>query len=212
MEIKYSKFDANIKVFQKKEIYGLYDKNSNFVASRIQNIETIKYNEEREVSTFLFTISPKKHQLLKKIKNEFKIDKKLERKKLKELSTFELINILVAKLYISNVNLIILDNIDAFLTTADLKSILLYIKNTINIVDKTVVFVANRIDNMLPLTNNYVIASENRIIYNGNDIKAMHETTEIMKFVNTANEKGAKLNYYKDPKDLLKAIYRSVKK
>lgn len=212
MEIKYSNTEPDVKIFEKKNLYGFYDKNSNYLANRIANIETKDYKTNFTVKRFLNSFAKRNNNHFNLIKEEFKITSDMEKKRLLELTNVELISILIVKLYFSKAKVIILDHIDAFITTEALKNIMLHIKNTIVYTDKIVIFSANKIDNIIATTSNYVIASENRIIYNGNNIESLHEQTEIMKFVNTANQKGAKLSYYKDAKDLLKAIYRSVKK
>ena len=212
MEVKYSNTQIDYKIFQKNEIYGLYDRNSNYINNRIENINIIKYNNKKRVKRFLFTLNINKKKLIKKIKEEFEITKSLEKKKLCELSSYELLCILIIKAYLIKSEVIILNHIDALLLTADFKRIMLHIKNTVSKTDKTMIVSVNRLDNIITTTSNYVIASENRIIYNGNNINALHESTDIMKFVDAANKKGAKLTYYKDANDLLKAIYRSVKK
>ena len=211
MEIKYSNAYLDSNIFQKDLIYGVYDKNSNFIANRFSDAVTIKYNPKIKVKYFLICLKTSKRKLLKNIKKEFSI-KSIENKKMRELSSFELACVLIIKAILSKSNYIILDHIDPFLTSSDFKQIILYIKNSIEDIDKVVMISVNKIDNMIAITNNYVVASEDRIIYNGQNIESIHEPTEIMKFVNAANEKGANLKYYKDPSDLLKAIYRSVKK
>ena len=212
MEIKYSNYELDEKIFKKGTLYGLYDRNSNFILNRITNIETIKYNSKTKVNKFLFNVNTKNQKAIKKIKSEFGITNELEKKKMCELTSLELTNVLIIKAIMVKSKVLILDHYDAFLSNSNFKRVMLNIKNCISYIDKTVIFVANKIDNIITTTNNYVIASENRIIHNGNNINSIHESTEIMKFVDAANQKGAKLDYYKDSNDLLKAIYRSVKK
>ena len=212
MEIKYSNIEPDNKVFQKYELYGFYDKNSDYIANRISDISIIKYDDIKFVGSFLLYYGKKKRELLNSLKDEFKITKDIERKKMCELNSYELASVLFIKLALSKAKVIILDHLDAYLNAADLKQLLLNIRSVITSIDKPVIFVANRIDNIIQNTNNYVIASEDRIIYNGKNIESIHEKTEIMKFVDAANKKGANLKYYKDPSDLLKAIYRSVQK
>ena len=212
MEIKYTTSTLDPKIFQKKELYGLYDKNSNFIQNRIENIDSVTYNEKKKTKWFLLTLNTDNKELQKKLKSEFEISSKIENKRLSELTTYELTSVLIIKALILKANVIILEYIDAFLTASDFKRIMLHIKNILSLIDKTIIFSANKIDNMIITTNNYIITSEDRIIYNGNNINNIHEATDIMEFVDKANKKGAKLTYYKDPNDLLKAIYRSIKK
>lgn len=212
MEVKYSNIPLDYKIFQKNELYGLYDKNSNYINNRIEGINVIKYSNSKKVKKYLFTLNYKKRNLLKQLLVEFEITDTILKKRMRELSSYQLLCILIIKAYLLNSQVIILDRFDALLIASDFKNIVFHIKNTVQKTNKTVIVSVNRIDYMITTTNNYVIASENRIIYNGKNINAMHATTEVMGFADLANEKGAKLAYYKDPNDLLKAIYRSVKK
>ena len=211
MEIKYSNFELDPKIFTKGMIYGLYDKNSNFVYNRIYDLLDAKYNARATVRLFLAHDYFRKHKIVKALMNEFEISKEVQNKRLSQLSSCELIKVLIIKASVTKAKVIVLDHIDTYLNQEDLKRIMLGLKNTMPSIDKTIIFSANKLDNIVSHTSNYVIASEDRIIYNGSSIDSMHEKTEVMKFVDAANEKGANLKYYKDPSDLLKAIYRSVK-
>lgn len=212
MEIKYSNCNLDAKIFQKNELYGLYDKNSNFINNRFNDIHIMTYNPKLTVNSYLLNIRLSRRNILKLAKKELGIGIDLLSKKIGELSSEELARVLIAKSLITKSNIIVLDHIDVFLTTTAFKDLIFHIKNLLPNLDKCIVVSANKLDNIINITNNYIIVSEDRIIYNGTNIESMHEPTEIIKFVNTANKKGAKLNYYKDSKDLLKAIYRSVKK
>ena len=69
----------------------------------------------------------------------------------------------------------------------------------------------NKTDNLAQYPDRYIVVDENQITYNGKKFDAVHESTAIKNFTALANAKGAKLKEYKEPNDLLKAIYRSVK-
>ena len=211
MEIGYSNFELDTEIFLKNEVIGLVDKNSNFIYNRIYGINKMTYNSSYKVSTFLGINGLKKKKLSKNLKDGFGITKDIERKTLNTLSSSELIKVLILKASLLDTNVIILNHIDAYFNERDLKDIFICLKRNKESIGKTIIFSTNKVDNIISNTNYYVITSENRIIYNGNDINTIKEKTHIMDFVDIANKKGAKLQYYKDANDLLKAIYRSVR-
>ena len=128
------------------------------------------------------------------------------------LSSSELIKILLIKTLTSDAKVIILKYIDIYLNYKDFKIIIQTIKNHLAEIDKHVILVTNNADLLIEQCNRFIVAENKQIIYNGKDIKEFPIKTSIAKFVDTANEKKAKLDYYKSADDLLKAIYRSVKR
>ena len=79
-------------------------------------------------------------------------------------------------------------------------------------IDKTIILSSNSLDNIVPLCTKYIVLNNADVDYAGSNIEMLPVKTEIMKFTDRANDRKAKMSYYKDPSDLLKAIYRSVKK
>lgn len=211
MEISYSNYELDTNLFPKNEVIGLIDKNSSFIYNRIYDLKNIQFNMNHKVMTFLGLDGIKKRKLLKDIKDQIGITKELEKKQLRTLSSGELIKVLILKACIIDTKVIVLNHIDAYLNDRDLKDIFIALKRNKEQIGKTIIFATNKVDNIISNTNYYIIASENRVIYNGNDINTIKDKTSVMTFVDAANKKGAKLNYYKDANDLLKAIYRSVK-
>ena len=55
-----------------------------------------------------------------------------------------------------------------------------------------------------------MIVDDKTVLFNGDNFERLPIKTNLMKIADLANKKNAKLDYYKDVNDLLKAIYRSV--
>lgn len=211
MEIGYTNFELDNEFFTKGEIIGLVDKNSNFIYNRIYDLRPITFNSNAKVITFLGIESIKKRKLVKELKDELAITKDIEKRQMKSLTNAELVKVLILKACLIDAQVLVFSNIDTYLNDRDLKDVFIALRRYREKIGKTIIFTTNKVDNIINNTNYYVIASENRVIYSGNDINTLKDKTSIMNFVDAANKKGAKLNYYKDANDLLKAIYRSVK-
>ena len=75
-----------------------------------------------------------------------------------------------------------------------------------------IIYISKNINCIIPNTDYYIITKDNKVVYSGDDINSLPVKTELMEIVDLANKKGAKLKYYKDVNDLLKAIYKNVEK
>lgn len=212
MEIEYSNFALDVNTFGRNEICGLIDKNSNFIYNRVYDIKKQEYSTRFKTRSYIAVDKLRKKNLFNNLKDEFEITKEMENKSLKQLSSSELLKVLVLKGALSSAKVIILDHIDDYLNDRDLSMVLKGLKKNAKEIEKTIIFSTNKVDNIINNCDRYIIASENRVIYNGNNLDMLPVKTQIAEFVDTANEKKAKLIYYKDANDLLKAIYRSVKK
>lgn len=212
MEIEYSNFDINKEIFQENKINGLIDLNSNLLYNKIYNIQKVKYNYNQKVKYFFLKELLNNSNILKTLEEDFYINKEVLNRKMEELSTSELCKTLLIKACLSDAKVIILKNIDMYFNDRDLKDLFFVLKKHIEKIKKTIIFSTSKIDNIILNVDNYIIARENEVLYSGNSISSLNEKTDIIEFVDAANKKGAKLHYYKDRNDLLKAIYRSVKK
>ena len=212
MEIEYSSFIPDFETFGNRELCGIVDKNGTFLYNKIYDIRRLEYNKMHTVKMFLAIDKLKNKDLIDNLFSEFEQNNEIYNKKLKDLSSSELIKVLIIKLTVSRVKVIILEHIDTYLNNRDLANILHTLKTILDRLDKTIIFSTNKMDNIIRECTRYLIASEDHLIYKGTSIEDIPEKTEIMKFVDAANKKKAKLVYYKDASDLLKAIYRSVKK
>lgn len=213
MEINYTNFELNPKVFGTNCLSGLIDIDSQYLYNNVYDIRSLQYNENLTVTWFLkFGANRKNKKIIFEMLSEFEISEELQKRKLKTLSESELTKVLIIKACISNAKTIILNYIDSILNWRDLNTVLKTIKNHLVEIEKNVIFSTNKIDNIILHSDKYIIVKNNEIIYNGNDITELPIDTEINEFVKLANKKGAKLDYYKEANDLLKAIYRSIKK
>ena len=131
--------------------------------------------------------------------------------KLKELSMVDYIKVLVIRLVSKSCKTIVLKNIDISLNFNEQARLFNALRRNIKLVNKTIIFESMNIESIVPNSDYYVIVDDNKVIYSGDDFTKLPVKTEIMEIVDLANKKGAKLSYYKDINDLLKAIYRSVK-
>lgn len=212
MEIEYSNFALDVNTFGKNEVCGLIDKNSNFIYNRVYDIKKLEYSQRFKTRAFLAIDKLRKKDLLKNLKDEFEITSEIESKTLKQLSSSELLKVLILKVALGSSKVMILDHIDDYFNDRDLSNVLKGLKKYAKEIGKTIIFSTNKVDNIINNCDRYIIASENRVIYNGNNLDTLPVKTQIAEFVDAANKKKAKLVYYKDENDLLKAIYRSVKK
>ena len=212
MEIAYSNFGLDKETFGVNELVGIVDKHYDFIYNRVYDIKKLEYAPFMKVKTYLKIDIFANKELAEKLINEFEITEDLLRKRLGTLSSGELVKVQTLKLCLGSAKVIILDHIDAYINHKDLVNILSGIKRYSNKIEKTILFRTNIVENMIENCNRFIVVRDGKITYNGTDINKIPEKTELMRFVDMANEKKAKLQYYKEPNDLLKAIYRSVKK
>ena len=212
MEIEFSNFALDEKTFGKYELVGIVDKHYDFIYNRVYDIRKLEYSGSYKVKNYIALEKITNKDITEKLINEFEISDDILSKRLKELSSGELAKVLILKLCVGPAKVIILDHIDAYLNNRDLTNILSGIKRYSDIIKKTILFRTNRVENIVINCTRFIVSRDGNIVYNGTDINKLSEKTDIMRFVDAANEHKAKLQYYKEPNDLLKAIYRSVKK
>lgn len=212
MEIKYTNFEIDPKIYGVGEIIGLYDPENNFIYENFYDERSVSYNPLVPVGLFLrFGKGIKDKKVIFDMLSEFEISKELQKRPLGKLSTSELIKVLIIKVALSPAKTIILDSIDTYLNSRDLNTVIKTLKNHLIEIQKSVIFTSNDIDNLLAVATQYVIIKDGKIAYNGKDFSKVGVETDISIFTKLANAKGAKLKNYKDESDLLKAIYRSIK-
>lgn len=213
MEIEFSNFEIDKKIFGEKTISGLYDTKGSFIYSNLYNVEKLKVNNNLSVRAYLLLnkLSIKKYTLTKTLLNDLEIDAKKQKLKLKNLSMADYIKVVIIRLLSKPCKTVILKNIDISLNSNEQSRLFNALRRNVKLINKTIIFESMNIDNIVVNSDYYVIVDDNKILYSGDDFTKLPIKTEIMEIVDLANEKGAKLSYYKDINDLLKAIYRSVK-
>ncbi len=210
MEIKYTNFEADKKIFGKEEICGIYDITGGYLYDNIYDTKTLELPSLISSNLFLKINCLDKKELDDMI-SELEIDKSILKRKPKKLSKSELLKISLIKIILSDAKTIILDHIDEVLNAKDLTNALKTVKKHIKNTAKTVIYATNNPDNLLEKIDRFLIIKDGKPIYNGTNILEVPVDMELKRIVDLANKKGAHLDYYRDINDLLKAIYRSVK-
>lgn len=212
MEIAYSNFALDAKTFGNNSLVGLIDNGTDFIYERVYDIRKLLYNRNARVKAFLHPEKSRKSRVFSEIVDDFDISSEIESKKIGELSHGEFIKVMALKLSLSDAKVVILNHIDTVLTSRELNDILKGIKKHLDELNKTFIFSTNKVDKIVSSCTRYIVVDEEKIQYNGTKFEDLPIKTEICEFVDEANKKHAKLTYYKEVNDLLKAIYRSVEK
>lgn len=180
--------------------------------------------EVKDLETLLSNLNLSSYKETKKVKhylktteyfNDLKLDNELLNKKIADLSSYELMCFKLLTIINKKPSIIILDNVDCKICEK-YKSKLLNFIRLINaskrikfiIISSNTVFL-NQISKDCLVMKNGIIKYQGQII---DGIKSDQiKKCEIIDFVDIANQKkNAKLDYYLETKELLKAIYRSV--
>ena len=180
--------------------------------------------EVKDLETLLSNLNLSSYKETKKVKhylkttehfNDLKLDNELLNKKIADLSSYELMCFKLLTIINKKPSIIILDNVDCKICEK-YKSKLLNFIRLINaskrikfiIISSNTVFL-NQISKDCLVMKNGIIKYEGQII---DGIKSDQiKKCEIIDFIDIANQKkNAKLDYYLETKELLKAIYRSV--
>lgn len=180
--------------------------------------------EVKDLETLLLNLNLSSYKETKKVKhylktteyfNDLKLDDELLNKKIADLSSYELMCFKLLTIINKKPSIIILDNVDCKICEK-YKSKLLNFIRLINaskrikfiIISSNTVFL-NQISKDCLVMKNGIIKYQGKII---DGIKSEEiKKCEIIDFIDIANQKkNAKLDYYLETKELLKAIYRSV--
>lgn len=180
--------------------------------------------EVKDLETLLSNLNLSSNKETKKVKhylktteyfNDLKLDNELLNKKIADLSSYELMCFKLLTIINKKPSIIILDNVDCKICEK-YKSKLLNFIRLINaskrikfiIISSNTVFL-NQISKDCLVMKNGIIKYQGQII---DGIKSDQiKKCEIIDFIDIANQKkNAKLDYYLETKELLKAIYRSV--
>lgn len=180
--------------------------------------------EVKDLETLLSNLNLSSYKETKKVKhylktteyfNDLKLDNELLNKKIADLSSYELMCFKLLTIINKKPSIIILDNVDCKICEK-YKSKLLNFIRLINaskrikfiIISSNTVFL-NQISKDCLVMKNGIIKYQGQII---DGIKSDQiKKCEIIDFIDIANQKkNAKIDYYLETKELLKAIYRSV--
>ena len=210
MEIRYSNSGEKIHYFKTANINGLLCLKGDYIGDNVKDIKKLSYNGKIQVGLFLKINGLFGGNNISKIAEELDIDKRIYRLKLSDLSNSELAKVLILKLLSSKNRIIILRGIEAYFPLRDFK---IFMQKIINYVEKSkqmIIYETNNIDVLTDICNSITVYDGENVIFSSDDYKRLPIKTNLMKIADLANERDAKLDYYKDVNDLLKAIYRSV--
>ena len=209
MEIIYTNNELDTHYFKKYKINGLYSVNTNYLKSLDIDLKEIPINKKMNTGIFIKHGNKQRGNIITELLKEFDVEH-LQKQKLGELSTTELIKIIAIKELVSSNETIIFKSIDNYLNTRDLKRFFQILNNHTDKLKKTIIFETTNIDNLSKVCSNIMIVDDKTVLFNGDNFERLPIKTNLMKIADLANKKNAKLDYYKDVNDLLKAIYRSV--
>lgn len=209
MEIIYTNNELDTHYFKKYKINGLYSVNTNYLKSLDIDLKEIPINKKMNTGIFIKHGNKQRGSIITELLKEFDIEH-LQKQKLGDLSTTELIKIIAVKELVSSNETIIFKSIDNYLNTRDLKRFFQILNNHTDKLKKTIIFETTNIDNLSKVCSNIMIVDDKTVLFNGDNFERLPIKTNLMKIADLANKKNAKLDYYKDVNDLLKAIYRSV--
>lgn len=209
MEIIYTNNELDTHYFKKYKINGLYSVNTNYLKSLDIDLKEIPINKKMNTGIFIKHGNKQRGNIITELLKEFDVEH-LQKQKLGELSTTELIKIIAVKELVSSNETIVFKSIDNYLNTRDLKRFFQILNNHTDKLKKTIIFETTNIDNLSKVCSNIMIVDDKTVLFNGDNFERLPIKTNLMKIADLANKKNAKLDYYKDVNDLLKAIYRSV--
>ena len=180
--------------------------------------------EVKDLETLLSNLNLSSYKETKKVKhylktteyfNDLKLDNELLNKKIADLSSYELMCFKLLTIINKKPSIIILDNVDCKICEK-YKSKLLNFIRLINASKRIKFIIISSNTVFLNQISKYCLVMKNGIIkYQGQIIDGIKsdqiKKCEIIDFIDIANQKkNAKLDYYLETKELLKAIYRSV--
>jgi len=139
-----------------------------------------------------------------------------------ELSSGEKRKVAIASLLAFNPKTIILDEPTVGLDDKGKEQLMRLLIKLRGSYDKTIIIISHDVDLLYKFVDHIIVLKDGKVIKEGNkyevfnDIKYLKESgvevPKIVEFIDTVNEeKGIKLGDYDDIKDLMKAVYRSVK-
>lgn len=210
MEIRYSNYDSTLHYFKISKLNGLICLKGDYVGSNIKDIRSINYNEKTPVGLYLKINSLFGGSNINKLLDEFEIDKSILKLKMSDLSDSEKAKILILNLLITKKRIIILRSLETIFPLRDFKIFMQKLKNYVEKSKQMLIYETTNINVLTDICNSVTIYDGEKVIFDGDDYKRMPIKTNLMKIADLANMKDAKLDYYRDVNDLLKAIYRSV--
>lgn len=189
--------------FNKKNFVGFYG-NDGDLGILIDNIDEVRLDNKKVKKYIKYN---------KEYFDILGIDKGILNKKVNDLGYSDYKLVLLLHSLSKNPSIVVLNYFDVGFTHKDKRKINKFIK-LINASKKVnFILISNDIIFMNKVCKHVIVCKKRIIKFQGTVIDAIEsgyiEKPVIMDFVDKANEKGAKLDYTLDNKELLKSIYRS---
>ena len=141
-------------------------------------------------------------------------------RKIKTLSNSEKILIKIACSFITNPDIILLDEVFVGLDYNSMMSILKIVKKLQEVKGKIIVIASNDVDFIYQYTNNVLILENGRILIQEDTSKVFQninfleshnlDIPDLVRFTKLAKDKKVRLSYHKDILDLIKDVYKHV--
>ena len=131
-------------------------------------------------------------------------------KKSSELSLNEIKKINLAKALCENKSHLVLDYFDKELNYKEKIYFKNLFKRLVNDYHKTIILHTNDLSFIWDISQEIYVIDDDIKVFNKNDLSILNyvEKPEIIKFIDLLKAKNIDIDYYKEPQDLLKAIYR----
>lgn len=217
MAIRFKKNKLNITVDSGK-IIGIMGKYNKFICSLNMNniyfiqreFDFIKGNVYDELINYSSNV--------KKYLDMFNLDESFLKKSIRELSLSEKRILKYIEALMSNKNIIIIDEVYLYLDLFYKKKINILLKDEIK-KNKTIFISSHNSDDICGLCDRLLLINDKKYhydkainVFRNNQLLIEYgiEKPEIVKFVDLCCQKGKKVNYTSDIRDVIKEVYKNV--
>ncbi len=202
-----------LKEFQGNEIEGILGDVIDLLKLGM-DIDGIVYNDNWTVKRFLNGMRISLKPRLSSIFSYLELDMNYLNVRIKDLSKTNFKYVLLAYMLINNKKIIVFDYFDVGLTYKEQKKLIRIIRN-LKRDGKKVFFISRDPVFLNQIAERLTVFKAGKIKYQGKmsdwiETEEIEDKPEILKFIELANEKNARLTKTLDSGELLKDIYRSV--
>ena len=198
-----------ITIFENKPIKRIYGLMGNINITTYNNNISIVRDYKSKGTTEKYLDSPKASSSLKMVL----INDSILTKESSECSVGELKRISLAKALIENKEYLVFDYFEKELTQKELEYFKRLWKKLTSEYNKTIIIFTNDIKTIWSVAEELIIVDKYKVINtiskeNYDQLMANLDKPPIYEFIDLMRNKGMSIENYRDPKDLLKAIYR----
>ena len=172
------------------------------------SIDGVSYKDTWTVKRLLNGLAIRNNTRIVDIFNYLDLDMKYLNYKIGELSHTIFKYVMLAYLLLKNKRFIIFDNFDVGLTYKEQKKFINICKK-LKDDDFMIIIISNNYVLLSKVADVINIIEDDQLVFEGRKKRYLKDVN-IINFIQSANEKGAKLSYTFDRNELLKDIYRSL--